>query len=474
MKELGALLLAKSDDIINAWTSKVRDSVGSSYEAAITYESIRSRLPLILQAIAARFTDRSCVAAEQSTQPCLDQPQSNLSNLDLSDGLSDDLSNRLAIKVELGFDIDEMLRELSILRTLSIAALTSELEISELQTSELQISKLQTDNVEAPELQTSELQIFESQTAKAERSASAAQLCQSRADRAVSHSWQVALFHIDSVLNALVASSTKRHTAYRLEQLEPRHLELLSSNQEMIRLVQMQKDNASYLAHELKNPLHAIASLSSLLLKNQTKTVAADPAREREFLQIKKIYENSKQISRLIENMLEVSRKESQASSLKLEPINVAELVEKVVESLASVATEKGIALRVACELAPPQIVTDSLRLQQIIVNLVSNAIRYTDRGKVQVECCSEGDKYWRLSICDTGRGISLEQQQKIFTPYFRAGQAASYAADSTGLGLAIVSELVALLQGKVELTSTVGVGSTFTVVLPISAEAER
>ena len=428
MKDLGALLLAKSDNIINAWTSEVRDSVGSSYEAAITYEAIRSRLPLILQAIAACFADESCIATEQSTQPSLSHTQSNRSDLDLL--------NHLAIKVELGFDIDEMLREFSVLRTLSIAALVAEFECS----------------------------------------AVAAQCCQSPADTAASHPqqmalFQTALFHIDSVLNALVANSAKRHTAYRLEQVEPRHLELLSSNQEMIRLVQMQKDNASHLAHELKNPLHAIASLSSLLLRNQAKTVAADSAREKEFLQIKKIYENSKQISRLIENMLEVSRKESQASSLKLEPINVAELVENVVESLASVAIEKGIALRVACELAPPQIVTDSLRLQQIIVNLVSNAIRYTDRGKVQVECCSNGDAFWRLSVCDTGRGISLEQQQKIFTPYFRAGKATAYAADSTGLGLAIVSELVALLQGKVELASEVGVGSTFTVVLPISTE---
>ena len=459
MKELGALLLSKSDDIVDAWTKEVRGSIGSGYEAAITYEAVRSRLPLIVQAIAACFLEKDAgKSAEESLNAGVIADKSDIaadgvaassttatSTVALSSQLSKKQAaqqpeqplERAAIRVELGFDIDEMLRELSILRALSMDALMAEFEGKSL--------------AEQPYL-------------KGENAAEIAAPCQ----------WKVAISQIDGVLNAIVADSAKRHAVYQLEQVEPRHRELLSSNQELLRLVQMQKDNASHLAHELKNPLHAIATLSSLLLKNQEKrnskdAVSKDAAHAREFQQVQKIHENSQHISRLIDNMLEVSRKDSQVSSLKLEPIDVAQLIEQAVESLAPVALEKGIELGISCDLAPPQIVTDSLRLKQIVVNLVSNAIRYTDSGQVQIECRGNGEERWCLSVRDTGRGINQEQQQQIFMPYFRAGKAASFPENSTGLGLAIVSELVALLQGEVQLTSTVGTGSTFTVTLPVS-----
>ena len=401
---LGAALRGKADGIIEAWTSEVLRNLMDGYEAGLTYEGIRSRLPQILEAIAVRLSLSEDVQIFEESG----NKQDN--------GLSD-AQVEIPIRVELGFDIDEMLREFSILRALVITALRTDFNSAD----------------------SSEMLLI----AK----------------------------NVDAVLNPLVSNSTKRYTEYQLERIEPTHTELLSSNQELIRLIQMQKDNAAHLAHELQNPIHAVVTLSALLLRDKQKTTAETPALVREIKQIERIHDNGNRLSALVSNMLEVSRKESYKLALKIEPVCVLELVSKVVDSLTSEAHQKGIALVKDCTKAPPQVNIDSLRLQQIVVNLVSNAIRYTDKGSVIVRCYSIDEEHWMLSVCDTGRGIHPSQQKEIFSPYVRAGEASAYLAESSGLGLTIVSKLVKLLQGKVDLVSELGKGSTFYVTLPVDAQ---
>ncbi|MEO1622144.1 MAG: HAMP domain-containing sensor histidine kinase, partial [Cyanobacteria bacterium J06632_3] len=273
----------------------------------------------------------------------------------------------------------------------------------------------------------------------------------------------VTLRRVDEVLDSITASSAIRHAEYQLEQAEPMHRELLSSNQELIRTVQKQKDNASHLAHELKNPLNAIISFAALLLR---KWRAEEPPREKEAEQIERILENGKRILALINNMLEISRKAFQTPTLNIESVDVAKLVGRIAESLEADATEKGLELSVDCELSPPLIHTDRLRLQQILVKLITNAIRYTDKGSIAIRCYGVGFDRWAIAVSDTGQGISADEQQGIFKPYVRAGSEASHQSDSSGLGLAIVSKLVELLQGEISLTSMPGKGSTFTVTM--------
>ncbi|MDP8934790.1 MAG: ATP-binding protein, partial [Cyanobacteriota bacterium] len=115
---------------------------------------------------------------------------------------------------------------------------------------------------------------------------------------------------------------------------------------------------------------------------------------------------------------------------------------------------------------------TDYLRLQQIITNLASNAIRYTQAGTITIKTALLSDTHWSICITDTGIGIASEDCDRIFMPYFRADNSlGAYIPDSTGLGLAIVSRLVNLLQGKIELVSEVGVGSSFTVIFPLELD---
>ncbi len=286
-----------------------------------------------------------------------------------------------------------------------------------------------------------------------------------------------ALRKIDDVLDEVVMHSVQCYVEYRISLLDRMHAQLLLTNQELIRLVQLQKDNVSHLAHELKNPLNSIIAFSSLLLRNQRQQLTEATTQPIEMQQIERILSNGRQLLRLINNTLEASRADAEQVSLKLEPVPIAELVKTVIEALEPSLQGKPIELAWDCDRAPKTVTTDSLRIQQILTNLVSNAIRYTDAGNVTVSCyASDGPAtgQWMIAVSDTGRGISPEHQSKIFGPYFRVGDDEDYLPDSNGLGLAVVSKLVELLQGKIEVESAIGQGSNFIVSLPLSLEPSR
>lgn len=273
---------------------------------------------------------------------------------------------------------------------------------------------------------------------------------------------------IDHILDSAVLISLDSYVKHRFDTLEQMQGQLLLTNQELSRLVQSQKDNLSHLAHELKNPLNAMLGFSSLLLRKQRKQLTPEAGSTMEIQQIERVISNGRQLLRLINNTLEASRQESGQVALTMESVPVPDLVQAVIDTLVPTAQSKALTLAANCDRAPQKITTDALRLQQILTNLISNAIRYSDDGSVDVTCYAVDDREWAIAIRDTGRGISPEQHSQIFEPYFRAGGEGSYAPESSGLGLTIVNKLVRLLQGRIELVSAVGEGSTFTVFLPI------
>ena len=278
---------------------------------------------------------------------------------------------------------------------------------------------------------------------------------------------------IDHILDSAVLISLDSYVKHRFDTLEQMQGQLLLTNQELTRLVQTQKDNLSHLAHELKNPLNAMLGFSSILLRKQRKQLTPEAGSSMEIKQIERVISNGRQLLRLINNTLEASRQESQQVALSMESVPVLDLVQAVIETLAPTAQIKALTLSANCDRAPRRITTDALRLQQILTNLISNAIRYTDDGSVDVTCYEVDGGQWAIAVCDTGRGISPEQHSQIFEPYFRAGGEGSYAPESSGLGLTIVNKLVRLLQGRIELVSAVGEGTTFTVFLPVEMEGE-
>ncbi|MBD2094016.1 HAMP domain-containing histidine kinase [Trichocoleus sp. FACHB-591] len=276
---------------------------------------------------------------------------------------------------------------------------------------------------------------------------------------------------IDTMIDEAITQCFNSYVEERLCELHQLQSQAELTNQELTRLVKANQDNLSQLAHELKNPLNSIIGYSELMLRASRKvpeTRDTTPHVEH----IETVVRNGRQLLRLINDALEISRYEAGKMELHPEPTEVRSVIKDVVEMLRPLADTKALELVVDCDRAPATVYTDSLRLQQIVTNLLSNAIRYTKSGTIRLSCETLGDRQWLLAVKDTGIGITPEEQSLVFDPFYRAENNEVHVPDSTGLGLAIVSQLVNLMQGKIELKSQLGVGSSFTVTLPLKIQA--
>jgi signal transduction histidine kinase len=276
---------------------------------------------------------------------------------------------------------------------------------------------------------------------------------------------------IDAVVDGAIAQCFKSYVAERLQELDKLRGQLVLTNQELDRLVNSSQENLSVLAHELKTPLTSIIGYSELFLRQQQQPTVRDTPHSLEH--IERVVRNSRQLLRLINDTLELSRCEAGQMLLRLEPTNVRGVIQTVLGVIQPLAASSGLQLLLDDERAPDRVVTDPLRLQQILVNLMSNAIRYTEVGEVTLQCRVLSDGWWSIAVSDTGIGIAEANQTRVFEPFFQVlPSEPDRLTNSTGLGLAIVSRMIKLLQGEISLTSEVGVGSTFTVVLPLETQS--
>ncbi|WP_332970488.1 MULTISPECIES: sensor histidine kinase [unclassified Microcoleus] len=277
---------------------------------------------------------------------------------------------------------------------------------------------------------------------------------------------------IDAVVDEAIAQCLNSYVAQRLRELQQIQTQLQLTNQELNRLVSVNQENVYHLAHELKTPLNSIIGYSELFLRQekwQSEIKDTLPGIEH----IERVLRNGRQLLRLINDALELSRADAGKIKLNLRQTNVQSIINTVVEMMQPMADAKGLKLAVTSDCAPKQVVADGQRLQQIVTNLLSNAIRYTESGSIELHCRQAGAEHWAIAITDTGIGIAPTDQNRIFDAFFQAGEPSrhKFPTESTGLGLAIVSRLVTLLQGKIELESEIGVGSTFTVILPLEVK---
>ncbi len=272
---------------------------------------------------------------------------------------------------------------------------------------------------------------------------------------------------IDQVVDEAIAQCFKSYMQERLHELENLQSQLILNNQELSRLIRASQVNLSHLAHELKTPLSSIISYSELFLNQQRREPLKDSVPSLEH--IDRVLRNGRRLLRLINDALELSRHETGTIELRLEWIDVRSVIQSVLEVVQPLADAQTLHISWDCTPDFPPVWTDSFRLQQILINLMSNAIRYTQTGRVSLECCALDADQWALKVIDTGVGILPDIQSRIFDPFFRGlPSKAGSTPDGTGLGLAIVDLLVKRLEGTISVTSEVGVGSVFTIVLPI------
>ncbi len=279
---------------------------------------------------------------------------------------------------------------------------------------------------------------------------------------------------INTVLDEAISICFKSYIQERLHELEQLQSQLTLTNQELTRLFEASKDQLSFLAHELKTPLTAVIGYSELLLRLQQQNVNADSASPT-IRSIERVLQGGRHLLRIVNDSLELSRYEANQIKLNLEFVNVRSMIATVSEMIEPRAQAEGLDMRLDCHLAPSKVLTDPFRLQQILTNLLSNAVRYTEEGFIQICCQSLPGEKWCVAVTDTGIGIAVEDQNRIFEPYSQAffNQGIRHR-EGTGLGLAIVLRLVKLLQGEIHLVSEVGVGSTFTVTFPINIQSDN
>lgn len=271
---------------------------------------------------------------------------------------------------------------------------------------------------------------------------------------------------IDATLDEVIGRCFQTYTESRLSELDQIRSQLILTNKELERLIKTQQENISRLAHELKSPLTSIIGYSDLFLRQQRKSLSQSES-SKNLKSIEQVLRSGRHLLRLINDALEISRYESGKMRLNPEPVEICSLMAGIVEVFQPLADEKAIALMFTCTMPDQQVFTDPLRLQQVVTNVISNAIRYTDAGSVTVTCRMVSNDRFAVLISDTGIGISHKDQAQIFEPYYQVDHS-HRRPDSTGLGLAIAAQLVELLQGTIHLDSQVGVGTTFTVTLPL------
>lgn len=280
---------------------------------------------------------------------------------------------------------------------------------------------------------------------------------------------------IDSVIDSAISQCFKSYVNERLQELEQVQNQLSLTVSELKRLARSNENNLAILAHELRTPLTSIIGYADLFLRQskQEDDTFSIRKRDRDSLSsldhIEQVLQGGRRLLRLINDALELSRYEAGKKQVIPEAIAVSELIQAVVKVIQPLVDNHNLQLKVNLEFAPKQVISDPVRLQQVLTNLLSNAVRYTERGTITLTCQELSHNRWSISIADTGIGIAPEDQLRLFVPFEQVGSCKS--PDSTGLGLAIVARLVELLQGQIYLSSQLDEGSTFTVILPIEID---
>jgi PAS domain S-box-containing protein len=216
------------------------------------------------------------------------------------------------------------------------------------------------------------------------------------------------------------------------------------------------------MSHELRTPLTGVIAYSELM-----ETEVFGPVSPRQHEALTRIKANSWHLVSIIEEILALSRAESGKEEVRCEAADLAEITREVVRIVESEADQRGLALRVEGAVEPLCLLTDAGKVRQILVNLVGNAVKYTERGEVTVQVDRSVPDRIALHVRDTGPGIAPADQERVFEPFTQVDSSHTRTAGGTGLGLAISRKLARLLGGEILLQSTPGEGSTFSLRLP-------
>jgi signal transduction histidine kinase len=252
-----------------------------------------------------------------------------------------------------------------------------------------------------------------------------------------------------------------------LKRSEEANNTLIKANALAKEAVRLKSEFMSTMSHELRTPLNAIMGFCGIMLEGMGGEID-DEARH----MIERVHSNSERLLELINQVLDIAKIEADRIDIKLEAFSPHDLVTSWKSQMQVLAEQKGLTFNASIDPALPIVIYgDADRITQIATNLLSNAFKFTGNGSVDLRL-KNGQDTWQIEVQDTGIGIPPHALNYIFDEFRQLDGSPTRMYGGTGLGLAIVRKLSVLMGGNVRVTSTLDVGSTFTVTLPLNAEA--
>lgn len=246
--------------------------------------------------------------------------------------------------------------------------------------------------------------------------------------------------------------------------LEEHRREIQRQNIEVMRASRLKSEFLATMSHELRTPLNAIIGFSQLLIRRRQSQWTAQQTE-----MVERIYSNAQHLLGLLNEILDFSKLGARRLELQPEKVNLTTLAQNTIAEMQSLAAQKSLDLELDIHLDDPIITNDPLRLRQILVNLISNGIKFTEAGRVSlhITAAEANADALVIAVADTGSGIHAEDLTSIFEAFRQVDQGHTRKHGGTGLGLAIVDAIVALMGGHIWVESTPQVGTTFFFQIP-------
>jgi signal transduction histidine kinase len=280
--------------------------------------------------------------------------------------------------------------------------------------------------------------------------------------------------------NARLYAELEEQKAVLEQRVLERTADLVEARQAAEAATEAKSRFLSNVSHELRTPLTSVVGFSKLISKRLADTVfpavstSADPKVERAMRQVREnldiIVEEGDRLTTLINETLDLAKIEAGRVDWRSEPVDVRDVIERATAATASLLRDDvGPKLRVEIEPDLPAITGDRDRLIQVVINLMSNAVKFTPEGSITIVAWHETEGGWiQVAVSDTGRGIAESDQEKVFEPFAQATDGTGTHPRGTGLGLPICREIIEHHGGRLWLQSRHGAGSTFQFTLPI------
>ena len=221
----------------------------------------------------------------------------------------------------------------------------------------------------------------------------------------------------------------------------------------------VKRDLVANVSHELKTPLTAIKGFIETLVEEET------DARKKRYLEI--VRRHTERLCNIVQDLLTLSALETKKSKLRLETLNFSQLFVEIKDFFSSQLKKKGLSLAINIDPQAETIKADPFKLEQVFINLLDNAIKYTEKGGITISITPSGPNHIKITVADTGPGIPAEHLPYIFERFYVVDKSRSRKTGGTGLGLSIVKHIVQLHDGDIKVESQLGKGTKFIIILP-------